>query len=90
MKEGTNITALNTASALEGSAAVGACAGADLVGEALVAALFVLASNTLLRPVVNRIDRRPVDEKASEATHPIWVSPRGGADQFTARERPSQ
>jgi putative Mg2+ transporter-C (MgtC) family protein len=73
MKEGANITGLNTAATLWGSAAVGACAGADLVGEALVAALFVLASNTLLRPVVNRINRRPVDEKASEATYRIFV-----------------
>ena len=69
MKEGANITGLNTAATLWGSAAVGACAGADLVGKALLAALFVLASNTLLRPAVNRINRRPVDEEASEATY---------------------
>lgn len=50
MKEGANISGLNTAATLWGSAAVGACAGADLIGEALVGALFVLASNTLLRP----------------------------------------
>jgi len=51
MKEGANVTGLNTAATLWGSAAVGACAGADLLGEALIAALFVLASNTLLRPL---------------------------------------
>jgi putative Mg2+ transporter-C (MgtC) family protein len=32
MKEGANITGLSTAATLWGSAAVGACAGADLVG----------------------------------------------------------
>ena len=64
MKEGANITGLNTAATLWGSAAVGACAGADLIGEALVASLFVLASNTLLRPVVNRINRRPVNDES--------------------------
>jgi putative Mg2+ transporter-C (MgtC) family protein len=73
MKEGANITGLNTAATLWGSAAVGACAGADLIGEALLAALFVLASNTLLRPVVNRINRRPVKEEASEATYAAYV-----------------
>lgn len=73
MKEGANITGLNTAATLWGSAAVGACAGADLVGEAVIAALFVLASNTLLRPVVNRINRRPIDEESSEAVYRFYV-----------------
>ncbi|MDM0087421.1 MULTISPECIES: MgtC/SapB family protein [unclassified Variovorax] len=73
MKEGANITGLNTAATLWGSAAVGACAGADLIGEALLAALFVLASNTLLRPVVNRINRNPVQEEFSEATYVAYV-----------------
>lgn len=73
MKEGANVTGLNTAATLWGSAAVGACAGADLIGEAAIAALFVLASNTLLRPVVNRINRRPVDEERAEATYAVYV-----------------
>lgn len=73
MKEGANISGLNTAATLWGSAAVGACAGADLLGEALIAALFVLASNTLLRPVVNRINRRPVQEEFSEATYTVYA-----------------
>ena len=73
MKEGANITGLNTAATLWGSAAVGACAGASLIGEAALATLFVLASNTLLRPVVNRINRRPVNDEASEATYHVLV-----------------
>lgn len=73
MKEGANITGLNTAATLWGSAAVGACAGADLIGEALIATLFVLASNTLLRPVVNKINRQPVNEELSEATYTVYV-----------------
>lgn len=73
MKEGANITGLNTAATLWGSAAVGACAGANLIGEALITALFVLASNTLLRPVVNRINRRPMQEEFSEATYAVYV-----------------
>jgi putative Mg2+ transporter-C (MgtC) family protein len=73
MKEGVNVTGLNTAATLWGSAAVGACAGADRIGEAFVAAMFVLASNTLLRPVVNRINREPVSEESSEATYVVHV-----------------
>lgn len=73
MKEGANITGLNTAATLWGSAAVGACAGTGLIGEAVLATLFVLASNTLLRPVVNRINRQPLQEKFSEATYTVYV-----------------
>ncbi len=73
MKEGANVTGLNTAATLWGSGAVGACAGAGLVGEAFLAALFVLASNTLLRPVVNRLNRRPMDEEVSEAAYTVYV-----------------
>lgn len=85
MKEGANVTGLNTAATLWGSGAVGACAGAGLIGEAVLAALFVLASNTLLRPVVNRINRRPVNEEASEATYTVYVICRRDA-QADARE----
>ncbi|WP_353234910.1 MgtC/SapB family protein [Diaphorobacter ruginosibacter] len=73
MKEGANITGLNTAATLWGSAAVGACAGASMIVEAGMATLFVLASNTLLRPVVNRINRRPVNEGAAEATYYVYA-----------------
>lgn len=74
MKEGANITGLNTAATPWGSGAVGACAGAGTIGEAALATLFVLASNTLLRPVVNRINRQPLQEELSEATTPSMLS----------------
>ncbi len=86
MKEGANITGLNTAATLWGSAAVGTLAGASLAGEAIVVALFVLASNTLLRPVVNRINRSPINESSSEATYHFYVICRG-AVQVEMRER---
>jgi len=73
MKEGASISGLNTAATLWGSGAVGACAGAGLLGEAGLAALFVLASNTLLRPVANRINRSPFREETSEATYMVFV-----------------
>ncbi|CAM4199145.1 MgtC/SapB family protein [Bordetella muralis] len=73
MKEGASITGLNTAATLWGAGAVGACAGAGLLGEAILAALFVLASNTLLRPVANQINRRPFREEAGEATYVVYA-----------------
>lgn len=86
MKEGANVTGLNTAATLWGSGAVGACAGAGLVAEAALAAVFVLASNTLLRPVVNRINRNPVREEHSEAIYKVYVVC-SKAGQANAREQ---
>lgn len=73
MREEGNVRGLNTAATLWGSAAVGACAGADLLLEAMLGTLFVLATNTLLRPVVNQINRRPIDTLQVEATTTIYV-----------------
>ncbi|MDB5502377.1 MAG: methyltransferase, partial [Tardiphaga sp.] len=69
MKEGTNVRGLNTAATLWGSAAVGSCAGADMIAQAVALTAFVLAGNTLLRPLVNAINRAPLDEKSSGATY---------------------
>lgn len=66
MKEGLNVRGLNTAATLWGSAAVGAAAGSDLIGQAILISLFVLASNILLRPVVNRINRTPLNNQSAE------------------------
>ena len=69
MKEGMNVSGLNTAATLWGSAAVGCCAGADMIAQAVALTVFVLAGNTMLRPLVNAINRSPLDERASEATY---------------------
>src|ERR1700678_277124 len=53
MKEGAQVRGINTAATLWASAAVGAFAGSGLFGEAGLVALFVLAGNTLLRPMAN-------------------------------------
>ncbi len=74
MKEGKNVWGLNTAATLWGSAAVGACAGADQLIEAVVLTIFVLAGNTLLRPLVNAINRAPIDERSMEATYEVRVT----------------
>jgi putative Mg2+ transporter-C (MgtC) family protein len=74
MKEGLNISGLNTAATLWCSAAVGAAAGAGLVAESALLTVFVIAGNTLLRPLVNRINRIPIDEEAGEATYEVRLS----------------
>ncbi|NVO16267.1 MAG: MgtC/SapB family protein [Rhodoplanes sp.] len=74
MKEGLNIRGLNTAATLWGSAAAGGAAGADLIGEAVTIAAFVLIANTALRPLVDLINRQPLDEATTEATYDIRVN----------------
>jgi putative Mg2+ transporter-C (MgtC) family protein len=74
MKEGVNIRGLNTAATLWCSAAVGAAAGAALLVEAAALTALVIAGNTLLRPLVNAINRIPLDETASEATYEVRLS----------------
>ncbi len=73
MKEGTNVRGLNTAATLWCSAAVGAFAGSGLPAEATMLALAVLAGNTLLRPLVNYINRQPMDELVTEAIYRVHV-----------------
>ncbi len=77
MKQGSNVWGLNTAATLWCSAAVGACAGADLAFEAIALTGFVLAGNTLLRPLVNAINRAPVDEGATEAIYQMHITTSG-------------
>lgn len=64
MRQEGSIQGLNTAATLWCSAAVGAAAGADLILEATLATIFILAANTLLRPIVHVIDRRPLGESS--------------------------
>jgi putative Mg2+ transporter-C (MgtC) family protein len=73
MKEGTHVRGLNTAATLWSSAAVGAFAGSGLPIEAAMLTAFVLAGNTLLRPLVNYINRQPMDELVTEALYRIHV-----------------
>jgi putative Mg2+ transporter-C (MgtC) family protein len=79
MKEGMNVRGLNTAATLWASAAMGCCAGADMIAQAALLTVFVLGGNTLLRPLVNAIDRIPIDEKSSEASYDVLVTADAGA-----------
>jgi putative Mg2+ transporter-C (MgtC) family protein len=74
MKQGSNVWGLNTAATLWCSAAVGACAGADLAFEAIALTAFVLAGNTLLRPLVNAINRVPINQGTTEAIYEVRLT----------------
>jgi putative Mg2+ transporter-C (MgtC) family protein len=73
MREEGNVRGINTAATLWASGAVGACAGADLILEAGLATIFVLAANTLLRPVVSIINRQPLDTASVEVTNSVYI-----------------
>ncbi|WP_341991245.1 MgtC/SapB family protein [Azorhizobium sp. AG788] len=74
MKEGLNVRGLNTAATLWCSAAVGACAGVDRLAEAALLTFFVIAGNTLLRPLVNAINRIPIEAESVEATYAVSLT----------------
>jgi putative Mg2+ transporter-C (MgtC) family protein len=73
MREEGNVRGINTAATLWASGAVGACAGADLILEASLATVFILAANTLLRPVVSFINKQPLDTQAVEVTNSVYI-----------------
>ena len=64
---------LNTAATLWVSAAVGAFSGAGFPAEAAAVTVFVLAGNTLLRPLVNYLNRRPIRSGETEALYRVHV-----------------
>jgi putative Mg2+ transporter-C (MgtC) family protein len=85
MKEGLQVRGLNTAATLWATAAVGACAGAGLFAEAAAVTVFVLGGNTLLRPMVDAINRRPLTGGGAEALYKVMVTS-APADLSEARE----
>ncbi|USI73136.1 MgtC/SapB family protein [Sphingomonas morindae] len=74
MKEGMNVRGLNTAATLWCSGAVGAAAGTDMAAEAALLTFFVIAGNTVLRPLVNAINRIPVRGATVEATYRVSLT----------------
>lgn len=57
LRQGLNVTGLNTAATLWCSAAIGTLAGYGLTLAAVIGALFVVAANILLRPIGLAINR---------------------------------
>ncbi|MEG3082409.1 MgtC/SapB family protein [Sphingomonas sp. PB2P12] len=74
MKEGMNVRGLNTAATLWCSAAVGACAGSDMIAEAALLTFVILLANTALRPLVDGINRIPTEGRTIEATYSVMVT----------------
>jgi putative Mg2+ transporter-C (MgtC) family protein len=66
IREGLTLRGLNTAATLWCSAAVGVLCGAGLLPMAATAAVFVLAANILLRPVVRRFPDEPKAEDTAD------------------------
>ena len=73
MKEGAQVRGLNTAATLWSSAAVGAFCGSGLIAEAAAVTIVVLAGNTMLRPLVNFINRQPINAATTEAFYRVHV-----------------
>jgi len=73
-KEGFSVRGLNTAATLWATAAVGTLCGSGFLAEAAIGALAVLAANVLLRPIVQRINRQPLDQTELTQAYEITVS----------------
>lgn len=69
MKDGANVRGLNTAATLWCSAAVGACAGAGELLDAIFVTAILIAINSVLRPLSRFIDRRSL---AVMDTHTLY------------------
>lgn len=90
IKEGATVRGMNTAATLWCSAAVGACVGSDMLAEGFLLTFFIIAGNTLLRPIVRAIDRIPLQAKTMETGYGMRVvTCRLDAQEMTAliRER---
>lgn len=71
MKEGGSITGLNTAATLWCSAAVGACAGAGELLDAVFVTALLVGINLALRPVSRFIDRKSLLSTDRQAVYRI-------------------
>jgi putative Mg2+ transporter-C (MgtC) family protein len=72
-KEGLNVRGLNTAATLWCSAAVGLLAGEGLALHGLIAAILVIATNVVLRPLVRVINRQPMEMGEEEQHYVISI-----------------
>ena len=72
-KEGLNVRGLNTAATLWCSAAVGLLAGEGMGLHGLLAAVLVIATNVILRPLVRAINRHPLEMSEEEQHYVISI-----------------
>ena len=74
MRSGLNVRGINTAATIWCSSAIGVLAGFGFYAFAAVGTVFVLAVNTLLRPVVSFINRQPVDPSEQEFRYSLQLT----------------
>lgn len=72
-KEGLSVRGLNTAATLWATAAVGTLSGSGFVTEAAIGAAAIIGANVLLRPIVQRINRQPLDQSELSQSYQIAV-----------------
>jgi putative Mg2+ transporter-C (MgtC) family protein len=73
MKDGGNVRGLNTAATLWCSAAVGACAGAGELLDAVFVAVLLIAINIVLRPLSRFIDQRSLSAIETHALYRLRI-----------------
>jgi putative Mg2+ transporter-C (MgtC) family protein len=89
-KEGLSVRGLNTAATLWATAAVGTLSGSGFVGEAAIGAVAVIGANVLLRPIVQRINRQPLDQSELLQAYEVAVVCPGSAEERVRGEMLSQ
>lgn len=73
MRDGLQISGLNTAATLWCAAAVGVLAGAGHLPAATIVASFILLANVALRPLVSFINRQPQAHREHDQQYAITV-----------------
>ncbi len=77
LREGINVTGLNTAATLWCSAMVGTFAGAGQLAASGIAAGFVVLTNLFLRPLVRLINRQPRGAAETETHYSVELRCQG-------------
>jgi len=83
MHEGVNVHGLNTAATLWCSAMVGTFAGGGFWIPSCVAALLIIITNLLLRPLIRRLTLRTMRPQESEAQYTIELTCKGAEEAHT-------
>jgi putative Mg2+ transporter-C (MgtC) family protein len=74
LREGSHVRGLSTAATVWCAAAIGACAGASMPGQAVLLTLFVLLCNAGLRPLTRAIDRMAIRGQQLEGYYEVFVT----------------
>jgi putative Mg2+ transporter-C (MgtC) family protein len=80
LREGINVHGLNTAATLWCSAMVGTFAGSGFWLPSIAAAGFVIATNLLLRPLVQRLNTRVLVSPDAETHYTVEITSKGAEE----------